>query len=494
MRSVPAKIVSEVPSAVWVETEEIQDRVDATYFSAEFLRLDDILTSHDQSSVSPLGNFLREPRRIMYLNTEAFEQEDLPAGTPFISGVDLDEAMMSIKWNTVKRVAPWMLARYPGGKLFDGALLIKVKGPNQLAAYIETAPSDVLVSGTFVMAGVKEIDPWYLASYLTQEYAQAWRTRLRQNITVEFTPYDELAEIPVLKPSVDLQRAIGNKLRKAERLRQRATLAQEDVQRSIDHLFGPVQWDEHGSFGWMPYSAFDEGRLDAWFNQPQYCQMATCLAARPRLQPVSNLARIATDSANLNSHSADHFKYYEIADIDSHSGLITSTSVAIDQAPSRAKYRVQAGDVLVSTVRPNRKAIAIVPEQETTAICSSGFSVLRSNEPSVAYYLRACLMNDIATHQLMRWNTGATYPAIERSVPLSVLIPDPGPEMILHLGSTLRDSSADFEMAHALIQSASSAIAALLDGSLDDVSLLAEGADIEDWLRQNPIATTGRRS
>jgi type I restriction enzyme, S subunit len=103
-------------------------------------------------------------------------------------------------------------------------------------------------------------------------------------------------------------------------------------------------------------------------------------------------------------------------------------------------------------------------------------------------------MNDIATHQLMRWNTGATYPAIERSVPLSVLIPDPGPEMILHLGSTLRDSSADFEMAHALIQSASSAIAALLDGSLDDVSLLADGADIEDWLRQNPIATTGRRS
>jgi hypothetical protein len=386
MISSRATVVSELPSAAWIETAEITNRIDATYFSTEFLRLDEMLTGQDQASVSTLGTFLAEPRRIMYMNTETFDQEALPNGARFISGVDLDEPTMSINWNTVRRIAPWMLDRYPSGKLFDEALLIKVKGPNQLAAFIQLAPPDVLVSGTFVMSRVKDIDPWYLTSYLTQEYAQSWRSRLRQNITVEFTPFDELAEIPVIRPRDDLQRAIGNKLRKAERLRETAAGAQQKAFGMIDDLFGPVEWVQNDRFGWMTPVELEKGRLDAWYNQPSYRRMTKLLKAQQRLQPVSNFARLATDSADLRSYSGSHFDYYEIADVDSGSGTIKSSVVPIDQAPSRAKYSVRHGDILISTVRPNRKGIAIVPKIERTAICSSGFSVLRSRDLSVAYY------------------------------------------------------------------------------------------------------------
>jgi type I restriction enzyme S subunit len=94
----------------------------------------------------------------------------------------------------------------------------------------------------------------------------------------------------------------------------------------------------------------------------------------------------------------------------------------------------------------------------------------------------------------MRWNTGAAYPAIERSVPLSILVPDPGPDVIQELGTTLHRCAMNFEVSQALITAASKAITSLIDGSLDETELLEESADIESWLRQNPSSTATGRS
>jgi type I restriction enzyme S subunit len=188
---------------------------------------------------------------------------------------------------------------------------------------------------------------------------------------------------------------------------------------------------------------------------------------------------------DFGSYPANHFDYYEIADVDSESGSITSSRVSIADAPSRAKYAVKAGDILVSTVGPNRKGIAIVPETASGAVCSSGFCVLRAATPQDAYFVRACLTHDIATEQMMRWNTGATYPAIERSVPLGILIPAPDANEVHELGSALYSAAQMFTTAQELVQSAMKDVAAVIDGVVDEAALLAGGRQIHEWFTQN---------
>ena len=56
------------------------------------------------------------------------------------------------------------------------------------------------------------------------------------------------------------------------------------------------------------------------------------------------------------------FQYIDISSIDRMTKCITTPQrLSIADAPSRARKLIKAGDVLVSTVRPNLNAVAIVP-------------------------------------------------------------------------------------------------------------------------------------
>lgn len=501
MGSAPSRIVSQSPSAVWVETTEIQNRFDAMYFSADFLRLDNILAQHSDSKVSRLGDLLSEPRRIMYLNTEAFEQKDLPDGVRFISGVDVDEATMSIKWNTVTHVAPWMLDKYPGGKLFDGALLIKVKGPNQLATYVESVSCDALVSGTFVMARVRNVDPWFLTSYLTQAYAQAWRTRLRQNITVEFTPYDELAEIPVITPAEDLQRAIGNMLRKAERLRLMAAEADSAFNEWMDRATRPeLSSKKLSAFleqspdstisdsSWV--TAFDPGdRVDPWPNHEAPRTIREHLDRVVGADRFGHFFSIVDDRSKRPASMSPKDHHISILHVEG-DGYIDWKASRLERVEGEG-VEVEAGDILYALLNPKETRVGFIPPSfYGTAVASTEFGIIRpvDDARSCPYLLCAVLRSNWVRVQstfLTRSSSLSRRRLQERDLE-KLFIPwvDEGSAELnrkLEFATTAKIESA------ALIQQAQKAVSAFIEGKLDEGGLRLESEELEIWLQENPI-------
>ncbi len=84
------------------------------------------------------------------------------------------------------------------------------------------------------------------------------------------------------------------------------------------------------------------------------------------------------------------FTYIDVGGIDRATKQISEVKVLpVADAPSRARQRLAPRDVLVSTVRPNLNAVAMVPDSLGTAIGSTGFHVLRTRwiEPAYLYYL-----------------------------------------------------------------------------------------------------------
>ena len=124
--------------------------------------------------------------------------------------------------------------------------------------------------------------------------------------------------------------------------------------------------------------------------------------------------------------SSDKILYIDISSIDNTIQKVTDiTSVTFGDAPSRAQQKIEYGDIVVSTVRPNLKNIAIIDRYEPNIVASSGFCVLRNTECIERNYLFHYVTSDIFTQHLMKITTGANYPAVRDQDVRDSIIPLP---------------------------------------------------------------------
>jgi type I restriction enzyme S subunit len=138
---------------------------------------------------------------------------------------------------------------------------------------------------------------------------------------------------------------------------------------------------------------------------------------------VRDVATLSTARVNpARSAASSTFQYIEISDVNLLTLDIGSKELRCEDAPSRARKLVRIGDVLVSTVRPERRAIGVVPRELDGAVCSTGFAVLRCNsvDPTV---LALLLQTDFVNEQILRNNIGIAYPAITEECLLDILLP-----------------------------------------------------------------------
>ena len=110
---------------------------------------------------------------------------------------------------------------------------------------------------------------------------------------------------------------------------------------------------------------------------------------------------------------SDEILYIDISSIDNSVQEVNSiTSFTMSNAPSRAQQKVEYGDIIVSTVRPNLKNVAFIKQHNSNLVASSGFCVLRTTDDIERNYLFRYITSDIFTQHLMKLTTGANYPAV----------------------------------------------------------------------------------
>ena len=121
------------------------------------------------------------------------------------------------------------------------------------------------------------------------------------------------------------------------------------------------------------------------------------------------------------------FQYVDISGIDrTHKVIVEHQTMPGAQAPSRARKVIRKDDILVSTVRPNLNAVAMVPAHLNGHIASTGFCVLRSNnavvEPRFLFYLTITRDFVAVLSERVR---GANYPAVSDNDIKEIEIPLP---------------------------------------------------------------------
>lgn len=108
---------------------------------------------------------------------------------------------------------------------------------------------------------------------------------------------------------------------------------------------------------------------------------------------------------------ADFYNYIEISDVNASNGVAVANRIATDELPDNAKIMTQSGDVLVSKVRPNRGAVAIL--RENNLLVCEVFAVLRSQGKFSVEVLQVLLRTKIYRELMLKYNVGTSYPVIK---------------------------------------------------------------------------------
>lgn len=119
--------------------------------------------------------------------------------------------------------------------------------------------------------------------------------------------------------------------------------------------------------------------------------------------------------------------YVEISDVEEGVGIKGWTEVSFKDAPSRARRKVQDGDIIISTVRTYLKAIAPIENPPDNLVVSTGFAVLRPHAMSPRFAKYAFSESGFINTVLVR-STGVSYPAINATDLVRIPIPVPGDE------------------------------------------------------------------
>ncbi|AOG11819.1 restriction endonuclease subunit S [Agrobacterium sp. RAC06] len=107
------------------------------------------------------------------------------------------------------------------------------------------------------------------------------------------------------------------------------------------------------------------------------------------------------------------FSYVDVSSVSNDTFKIVQTSKLMGaDAPSRARRRIRANDVIFATIRPTLKRIAVVPEYLDQQICSTGYIVLRALPDLNPRYLFHYLFSDAFQSSMEILQTGASYPAV----------------------------------------------------------------------------------
>ncbi len=131
--------------------------------------------------------------------------------------------------------------------------------------------------------------------------------------------------------------------------------------------------------------------------------------------------------------------YIDISSVDNETKKVTGyQTITFGEAPSRARKAVRRGNVLVSTVRPNLNAVALLEEDTpNVSVASTGFCILESKDDVDPRFILNFCKSKPFIDDMVSQAIGASYPAVSDKIVRSALVPKYSYQEQQHISTVL---------------------------------------------------------
>lgn len=459
-----------------IKPELLGNRLDADFYQKDFIGNELILSNFGSVTLSNLIDVKKSgygvlPKSDEYLNN----------GLPLIRGGDLS-------FGRVQEIGVFVPEYYKDSRAIaktgDVLILIKgacIDGPEGVARVGE-AENGYLYNGSCYRLSFKqsELDGYFFIAYSQTKFFLKQKKRQVANTGISYNDESSILNYLIPNFTAIVKKYIGDKVRQAELLREWA----KNIQNKATNILPvfKIRIADYKESYFKSSEIFSE-RLDSQFYHPNHIALENELRLNNCVK-LSHFAKLIKQ--NWDKDKAQEFLYFEIGGLNISTGLIQPELINVNDAPSRAKTKVRYADVLVSTVRPNRKNVGFIAIDDPTVemVATSGFSVLRFENPETAAFYHFWLRSDDATSQLMRWNSGSAYPAIDDDVPLNILVPKFEQHLIDEWGKKLLFAQLSYIYAQKLVGCAKFIVEALIEGLITEEELI----QVQNALEQGDIS------
>ena len=124
---------------------------------------------------------------------------------------------------------------------------------------------------------------------------------------------------------------------------------------------------------------------------------------------IKDVADVNTRSVRKEGGPAE-IAYIDIASV-SPGSINKMELMAFSDAPSRARRLTRHGDIIWSSVRPNRRSFSLIIDPPVNLVVSTGFAVISAKKVPFTYLYQATTTDDFVVY-LVNHAKGAAYPAV----------------------------------------------------------------------------------
>ncbi len=394
---------------------EFSGRIDAEYYQKKYLAYQDIINRHDVLPLFKIADFLIGPFGSAYDTSSYVEQSDYR----YIRGQDVKPFLLQD--TSPRYMADSDFFRLKKYALSSNDILVSVVGTLGNACIIQNHEIPAIFSCKSTAIKSTGINPFYLLCYLNSKYGKSLLLRKERGAIQKGLNLYDLKTLDTPMFSDLFSECIEMCVNRSFDCIRQAKCNYRDATKQIEEIVGQEQElpEINCSTKTISESFSSTGRLDAEFYQEKYRAYETGILSAA--QGYTYIKKEFLQIKEKCSRELDAYNYVEIGDIDVGAGTATFNAVNTSELPDNAKIMTKQGDLLVSTVRPNRGAVAILEDEGL--LVSGAFTVLRENGNYPKEILQVLLRTSIYRDWLLRFNVGTSYPVIKDEDVLNMPIP-----------------------------------------------------------------------
>lgn len=335
-------------------------------------------------------------------------------GLPLIATNCIDNSRLYPKYDTSRFVNQETYDNWFRGHPESGDMIFVCKGsPGRVAMAPDPVDFCIAQDMVAIRADPSKVYPHYLFAVIRSSLVQDRITNMHVGSLIPHFKKGDFDKLDIPVPSRGEQAVIGDMYfaisKKIEQSRQTAGKL-EELARSVFKAwfidFEPVHAKANGAttYPGLSQTAFDD--LPASFQDSPIGPIPKGWSVKT----ISEVCHVNQKSVKKNEVDGE-IEYIDISAV-AKGELADTRHVDFEEAPSRARRRVQHGDTIWSCVRPNRMSYLYIADPADNLIVSTGFAVLSPHNVG-SNFLHQLVTRPEFVDYLVANATGSAYPAVK---------------------------------------------------------------------------------
>ncbi|KZE95414.1 hypothetical protein AVP43_02354 [Geobacillus stearothermophilus] len=478
------KVVLNKPIIQWVDSVALEANLDNNYYLPKYLETREHLWNSglEIKTLSTLVN----NEGFVTGSTPDYKEKEIKDGAVLLKTVNIERNEL----NTSKLfyISKENHGKLKKSQLNKGDLVITVIGATD-----EVIGRAIVYDGRFKNANItqslakfrvrEQFDEYFVSTFLNSKYGHNLILQMSSSSTRRYVNNTELGQILVPIPSNEIQKYIGNKVRKAEELREEAKRLKEEAEKlltqflKLDSLEQKINKVLHLKANYvLPHDMND--RLDSEHYKKKFTILYEHLKEleQSKVKVLSLKKIIEEGSYGILPDSQDYGKgeliFIRSTDLNGYMIDLDSCETVPDKYLT-PKATVSPGDILLE-IKGAIAGGAIVPDIKTNAIVNGSIFRFRVKNDFNNFYILSVLQSIIGSLQKEQHGANSVISYLSLDVINNLKIPVIDIEKQNEIGDKLKKFVENNMKAKNLIKSAKQDVEDLIEGKFDE-SKISEG-------------------